>query len=80
MRAGQSREPVDLTAMVTGCAERARIADPAQTWQVRIADRLTTVGDEEMLRRAVDNLLANALVHAPGDTAGTITAWAAAAS
>ncbi len=74
---GQSREPVDLTAVVTGCAERARIADPARTWQVRIADRLTTVGDEELLRRAVDNLLMNVLVHTPGDAVGTITAWAA---
>ena len=73
---GRSREPVDLTAVVTGCAERVRIADPARTWQVRIADGLETVGDEELLRRAVDNLLMNVLVHTPGDTAGTITAWA----
>ncbi len=74
---GQSREPVELTAVLTGCAERARIADPARTWQVRIADDLTVVGDEELLRRAVDNLLMNVLVHTPGDTAGTISASAA---
>ncbi|HEY6311493.1 MAG TPA: HAMP domain-containing sensor histidine kinase [Streptosporangiaceae bacterium] len=73
---GQSREPVDLTAVVTGCAERIRIADPARTWQVRIAGRLATVGDEELLRRAVDNLLMNVLVHTPDETAGTITAMA----
>jgi two-component system, OmpR family, sensor kinase len=73
---GRSREPVDLTAVVTGCAERVRIADPARTWQVRIADGLATVGDEELLRRAVDNLLMNVLVHTPGDTVGTIAAWA----
>ena len=71
---GQSAEPVDLTAVVTGCADRVRIADPARTWQVRIADGLTTVGDEELLRRAVDNLLMNVLVHTPGDTAGSIIA------
>ena len=71
---GQSREPVDLTAVVAGCAERARIADPARTWQVRIADRLTTVGDEELLRRAVDNLLMNVLVHTPARTVGTVAA------
>jgi two-component system, OmpR family, sensor kinase len=41
---------------------------------VRIADGLTTVGDEELLRRAVDNLLMNVLVHTPGDTVGAITA------
>jgi signal transduction histidine kinase len=44
---------------------------------VRVADGLTTVGDEELLRRAVDNLLINVLVHTPADTAGMITASAA---
>ena len=74
---GQSAEPVDLTAVVTGCADRVRIADPGRTWQVQVADGLTTIGDEELLRRAVDNLLMNVLVHTPGDTAGTITAYEA---
>ena len=74
---GRTCEPVDVTAVVTGCAERARIADPVRTWRVRIAGGLTTVGDEELLRRAVDNLLMNVLVHTPGDTTGTITASAA---
>jgi two-component system sensor histidine kinase MprB len=32
--------------VVTGCAEPARIADPARTWQVRIAGGLATVGDD----------------------------------
>ena len=73
----QSREPVDLTGVVTGCAERARIADPARTWRMRITDGLTAVGDEELLRRAVDNLLVNVLVHTPAATVGTITASAA---
>ena len=75
---GQSREPVDVTALVSGCAERVRVADPARTWRVRIAGGLATVGDEELLRRAVDNLLRNVLVHTPGDTVGTITASSAA--
>jgi two-component system, OmpR family, sensor kinase len=73
-RPAQSAEPVDLTALVARCAERVRIADPARTWQVRIADGLATVGDEELLRRAIDNLLMNVLVHTPGDAQGTITA------
>ena len=71
---GQSQEPVDLTAVITGCADRARVADPARAWQVQIADGLATVGDEELLRRAIDNLLMNVLVHTPGETAGTISA------
>jgi two-component system OmpR family sensor kinase len=72
---GQSCEPVDMTAVVAGCAERARVADPARTWQVRIAGGLATVGDEELLRRAVDNLLTNVLVHTPAGTAGAISAY-----
>jgi two-component system, OmpR family, sensor kinase len=71
---GRSREPVDVTAVLNGCADRVRIADPARTWHVQIGDALATVGDEELLRRAVDNLLMNVLVHTPGDTVGAITA------
>jgi signal transduction histidine kinase len=71
---GRSAEPVDLTAVVAGCAERARIADPERTWRVRVGNGLGTVGDEELLRRAVDNLLMNVLVHTPAGTVGTITA------
>jgi two-component system, OmpR family, sensor kinase len=71
---GQSRQPVDLTSVVTGCADRVRVADPARAWQVRVDDGLATVGDEDLVRRAIDNLLMNVLVHAPGETAGTITA------
>jgi len=71
---GQSREPVDLTAVVTGCADRVRVAHPARTWHVRIADDLAAVGDEELLRRAIDNLLMNVLVHTPGETVGMISA------
>src|SRR5580704_10666961 len=72
---GQSCEPVDMTAVVAGCGERARIADPARTWHVQIADGLATVGDEELLRRAVDNLLTNVLVHTPAGTASAISAY-----
>ncbi|HEY2443897.1 MAG TPA: HAMP domain-containing sensor histidine kinase [Streptosporangiaceae bacterium] len=74
---GQSQEPVDVTAVVAGCAERVQVADPARTWRVRAAEGLTTIGDDELLRRAVDNLLMNVLVHTPPGTAGTISASAA---
>ena len=59
----QSRGLVDLTAVVARCAERARIADPARTWRMRITGGLAMVGDEELLRRAVDNLLMNVRRH-----------------
>jgi len=72
---GRSAEPVDLTAMVAGCAERARIADPERTWRVRVGNGLGTVGDEELLRRAVDNLLMNVLAHTPAGTGAPASAW-----
>ena len=71
---GRSAEPVDVTAVAAGCAERVRVADPVRPWRVRIAAGLVAVGDEELLRRAVDNLLMNVLVHTPPGTAGAITA------
>ena len=71
---GQQAEPVDVTALVTECAERAAITDPARTWHTDIAPELATTGDEELLRRAIDNLLANVRAHTPGHTAATLTA------
>jgi two-component system OmpR family sensor kinase len=71
---GQQAEPVDVTALVTECAERAAITDPARTWRTGIAPGLATTGDEELLRRAIDNLLANVRAHTPCHTTATLTA------
>jgi two-component system, OmpR family, sensor kinase len=71
---GPHHDPVDLTALAQECAERAQIADPQRTWHTHIAAGLATVGDEEMLRRAIDNLLANVHAHTPAGTVATITA------
>jgi two-component system OmpR family sensor kinase len=71
---GQQVAPVDVTALLTECAERAVITDPARTWHTDIAPDLATVGDEELLRRAIDNLLANIRAHTPGHTTATLTA------
>jgi two-component system, OmpR family, sensor kinase len=68
------RDPVDLTALVRACVERTEIADPARTWRTRISDGLVIVGDEELLGRAVDNLLANVRTHTPEGTVATVTA------
>ncbi|HEV2374388.1 MAG TPA: HAMP domain-containing sensor histidine kinase [Streptosporangiaceae bacterium] len=68
------QEPVDLTGLVTECAERVRIANPQRVWRAGIAPDLMTNGDEELLRRALDNILANVLTHTPACTAATITA------
>jgi two-component system OmpR family sensor kinase len=67
---------VDLTALVSDCAERAQIADAGRAWHSDVADGLVTTGDEELLRRAVDNLLTNVRAHTPDGTAAAITAAA----
>jgi two-component system OmpR family sensor kinase len=71
---GQQRDRVDLTALVAGCAERWQRGRPGRVWKLEIAAGLATEGDEEMLRRAVDNLLANVCAHTPDATTATITA------
>jgi two-component system OmpR family sensor kinase len=71
---GQQHDPVDISALVTECTERAAISDRERTWQPDVAPGLVTVGDEELLRRAVDNLLANVHAHTPADTVASITA------
>ncbi len=68
-------DPVDLTALVRDCVARAEIADPARTWRTRVSAGLVTVGDRELLGRAVDNLLANVCAHTPEGTAATVAAW-----
>ncbi len=71
---GQQAEPVNVTALVTECAERAAITDPERTWHTDVAPDLVTTGDEELLRRAIDNLLANVRAHTPGHTTAALTA------
>jgi two-component system OmpR family sensor kinase len=65
---------VDVSAVVRGCAGRAREADPQRTWRTRVSPGLKTAGDEELLRRALDNLLANVQAHTPAGTVATISA------
>ena len=67
-------DPIDLAGLARECAERARTAYPERTWHVRIDPGLATPGDEELLRRAIDNLLANVAAHTPPGTAATLTA------
>jgi len=70
----RQRDPVDITAVVDDCVERAKIADPSRTWQANAAPGLVTVGDREMLSRAIDNLLANVRAHTPEGTLAAVTA------
>jgi two-component system, OmpR family, sensor kinase len=67
-------DAIDLSELARECAERARTAYPERTWQAVIDPGLATSGDEELLRRAIDNLLANVAAHTPDDTTATLTA------
>jgi signal transduction histidine kinase len=58
-------EPVDVTALVHQCATRATVADPQRAWHTNIAAGLMANGDDELLRRAVDNLLAKCATTLP---------------
>jgi two-component system, OmpR family, sensor kinase len=71
---GREEELVDLSAVLQGCVERARTADPQRTWRATVDPGLVMVGDEELLRRAADNLLANVSTHTPPGTVATIVA------
>jgi two-component system OmpR family sensor kinase len=67
-------EPVDLAELVRDCVQRASIADPDRTWRANVVSEVTATGDEELLCRAVDNLLANVRTHTPPGTTATISA------
>ena len=71
---GQESEPVDVSAVVGGCVERARVADRARVWRATVDPGLVVAGDEELLRRAVDNLLANVSTHTPAGTVAAVVA------
>ncbi len=70
----RQREPVDVSTLVNECVRRARVTDPQRTWRAEVTAGLEVAGDEELLRRAIDNLLANVRSHTPPDTAATIAA------
>ncbi len=68
----QEREPVALSELIDSCVHRMRVAEPRRVWRTDIAAGVVTIGDEELLRRAVDNLLANVLTHTPPDIEATV--------
>jgi two-component system, OmpR family, sensor kinase len=72
----RQQDPVDVSDLVRDCVDRAQVADPSRTWRAYAAPGLVTVGDREMLHRAVDNLLANVRAHTPEGTVATVTARA----
>jgi signal transduction histidine kinase len=65
---------VDIGALAAESVQRARTAHPGHSWQADVAAGLATMGDEELLRRAIDNLLANVAAHTPPGSTATVTA------
>ena len=73
---GQRWEPIALSALATECVQRARTASPDRAWQCDITGGLEVIGDEELLRRAIDNILGNVAAHTPAGSTATLTATA----
>ena len=71
---GQRCEPVDVTELAFDCLDEAMLSDPHRNWHADIADDLEVMGDAELLRRAVSNLLGNVSTHTPEGTTATLTA------
>jgi two-component system, OmpR family, sensor kinase len=71
---GQRCEPIALSALATECVQRARTASPDRTWCCEISGDLEVIGDEELLRRAIDNILGNVAAHTPEGSTATLTA------
>ena len=65
---------VDVGGLIADCVQRARGADPARAWHLDVGPDLTVTADGELLRRAVDNLLANIRTHTPADAGALVTA------
>lgn len=61
------RDPVDLGELVTDAAAAARVVEPRRRIDLVRADPVVVLGDAVRLRQVVDNLLANAARHTPGD-------------
>jgi two-component system OmpR family sensor kinase len=60
------REPVDLAAIARDAVADALAVEPDRAITAEASSAVTVVGDEARLRQVVSNLVANALVHAPG--------------
>jgi len=72
------RRPVDLAAVAAQAAEDAMAAVPERRIDLRAAGPAPVLGDADQLRRAVLNLLRNAVQHTPRGTPIEVTVTSAA--
>lgn len=69
--AAARRLPLDLAPLLEQVVQDAAIEAEAQNCTLNLANspRMATTGDPELLRRAIENVLRNAIRHAPAGTA-----------
>jgi two-component system, OmpR family, sensor kinase len=70
----QRRTTIDLTALLTDSLRDARAVDSDRTWTGQIQPALQLQCDPDLIRRAMDNLLANIRTHTPSGTTATLSA------
>jgi two-component system OmpR family sensor kinase len=66
---GGDRELVELTQLARDAVDDAEVADPTHPITLQASKPLTVVANEGQLRQVLVNLLTNARVHTPQDTA-----------
>ena len=64
--------PVDLGALAADAAQDARASHPDRSVGLQIEDGIRVLGDDARLRQVAANLLSNALVHTPPETAVSV--------
>jgi two-component system OmpR family sensor kinase len=63
------QRPVDLSVLAADAARDAAAVDPGRRIDTGLHPGAVVVGDEDRLRQVIANIVGNALVHTPADTA-----------
>jgi two-component system OmpR family sensor kinase len=70
------RQPVDVAALARDVVADAQAVAPDRSMTLDVPPFLEVTADQGQLRRAIGNLVRNALVHTPGDTPITVAVTA----